>query len=41
MNAVETVAELVSEYDIDCDFRRVPCYFYTESEEEIDLFKSE
>ncbi|PKL67172.1 MAG: FAD-dependent oxidoreductase [Methanobacteriales archaeon HGW-Methanobacteriales-1] len=41
MNAVETVAALVSEYDIDCDFRRVPCYFYTESEEEIDLFKSE
>lgn len=41
MNAVKTVAEMVSEYNIDCDFRRVPCYFYTESENEVDLFKME
>lgn len=41
MNAVETVDNLVSEYDIACDFRRVPCYFYTESEKEVGLFKAE
>lgn len=41
MDAVETVAEMVAELDIDCDFRRCPCYFYTESENQISLFEKE
>ncbi len=41
LKAVETVHDLVSEYNIDCDFRRTPCYFYSESKENIDLFKTE
>ncbi|HML04407.1 MAG TPA: FAD-dependent oxidoreductase [Methanobacterium sp.] len=41
LKAVETISNLVSEYEIDCDFRRVPCYLYTESEQEIDVFKAE
>ncbi len=41
LKAVETISNLVSEYDIDCDFHRTPCYIYTESEEEAGIYKSE
>lgn len=41
LKAVETVSNLISEYNIDCDFRRTPCYIYTESEEESGIYKSE
>lgn len=41
MKAVKTVANLISEYNIDCDFRRVPCYIYSEFEEDMGLYKRE
>lgn len=41
LKAVETVSNLVSEYDISCDFHRTPCYIYTEAEEEAGIYKSE
>ena len=41
LKAVESVSNLVSKYNIDCDFHRTPCYIYTESEEEAGIYKSE
>ena len=41
LKAVESVSNLVSKYDIDCDFHRTPCYVYTESEAEASIYKSE
>ncbi|MGB9977739.1 FAD-dependent oxidoreductase [Methanobacterium sp.] len=41
LRAVESVSNLVSKYNIDCDFRRTPCYIYTEAEEEAGIYKSE
>ncbi|HEX3013395.1 MAG TPA: FAD-dependent oxidoreductase, partial [Methanobacterium sp.] len=41
LKAVESVSNLVSKYNIDCDFHRTPCYIYTESEEETGIYKSE
>lgn len=41
LKAVESVSNLVSKYNIDCDFHRTPCYIYTEAEAEEGIYKSE
>ena len=39
--AIERIASIVSEHQIDCDFRRTDAYTYTEREEELDQVKAE
>ncbi|MGZ4932789.1 MAG: NAD(P)/FAD-dependent oxidoreductase [Halobacteriota archaeon] len=41
LSAVEQIADIVRERKIDCDFRRLPLYIYTESEEKTDKIKRE
>lgn len=41
LKSVESVSNLVSKYNIDCDFHRTPCYIYTEAEEEAGIYKYE
>jgi glycine/D-amino acid oxidase-like deaminating enzyme len=41
MNAVEKIADIVRERKIDCNFRRLPLYIYTESDEKAYKIKSE
>ena len=41
MNAVEKIAGIVRERKIDCNFRRLPLYIYTESDEKADKIKRE
>ncbi len=41
MNAVEKIADIVRERKIDCNFRRLPLYIYTESDEKADKIKRE
>jgi len=41
MNAVEKIADIVRERKIYCNFRRLPLYIYTESDEEADKIKRE
>ncbi|MGA7075323.1 MAG: FAD-dependent oxidoreductase [Halobacteriota archaeon] len=40
-NAVEKIADIVRERKIDCDFRRLPLYIYTESDEKAYKIKRE
>ncbi|MBK9053696.1 MAG: FAD-binding oxidoreductase [Chloroflexi bacterium] len=39
--AIEQIADLVHERQIDCDFTRTEAYTYTESDDEIDLLRDE
>ncbi|MGB9937144.1 MAG: FAD-dependent oxidoreductase [Methanobacterium sp.] len=40
-SAITQIELLVNKYNIDCDFRRLPCYLYTENNASIDLIKEE
>ena len=39
--AIEKIAQLVKEHDIDCDFRRTSEYIYAESEEDVEELRRE
>lgn len=39
--AIERIASLIKEYDIDCDFARTEAYTYTEDENELELITKE
>ncbi|WP_129114130.1 FAD-dependent oxidoreductase [Halegenticoccus tardaugens] len=39
--AVERVADRVEEWEIDCAFRRLPAYVYTESDDEAETYREE
>lgn len=41
IKAVEKVADIVRKQNIDCEFRRLPLYIYTESAEKVDEIKDE
>ena len=41
IKAVEKIADIVRERNIDCEFYRLPLYIYTESDEKIDEIKGE
>jgi glycine/D-amino acid oxidase-like deaminating enzyme len=41
IKAVEKIADIVREWNIDCEFKRLPLYIYTESAERIDVNKGE
>ncbi len=41
LSAVEQIADIVRERDIHCDFRRLPLYIYTESEEKTGKLRRE
>jgi glycine/D-amino acid oxidase-like deaminating enzyme len=41
IKAVEKIADIIRERKIDCEFKRLPLYIYTESEERINDIKSE
>lgn len=41
IKAVEKIADIIRERKIDCEFKRLPLYIYTESEEKNDVIKSE
>lgn len=41
MQAVEIVSNIITENYIECDFKRTPCFIYTESDDEIDFFKKD
>ena len=41
MKSLEKIADIVREKKIDCDFRRLPLYIYTESDEKADRIQSE
>jgi hypothetical protein len=39
--AVEKIADIVNEHDIDCEFKKLPIYIYTESNEKSIKIKAE
>ncbi len=41
IKAVEKIADIIRERKIDCEFKRLPLYIYTESDEKSDEIKSE
>ena len=41
IKAVEKIADIIRERKIDCEFKRLPLYIYTESDEKIDELKGE
>ena len=41
IKAVEKIADIIKERNIDCEFKRLPLYIYTESNEKIDELKGE
>lgn len=41
IKAVEKIADIVRERKIDCEFKRLPLYIYTESDEKMDEIKDE
>jgi glycine/D-amino acid oxidase-like deaminating enzyme len=41
IKAVEKIADIIRERKIDCEFKRLPIYIYTESDEKIDEIKGE
>ena len=41
IKAVEKIADIIKDRNIDCEFKRLPLYIYTESNEKIDELKGE
>jgi len=41
IKAVEKIADIIREWKINCEFKRLPLYIYTESEEKSDVIKNE
>lgn len=41
MKSLEKISEIIKERGIDCDFKRLPLYIYSESSEKVDEIKSE
>lgn len=41
IKAVEKIADIIRDWNIDCEFQRLPLYIYTESSERIDEIKGE
>ncbi len=41
MKSLEKISEIIKEREIDCDFKRLPLYIYSESSEKVDEIKSE
>lgn len=39
--SIDKIESIIKERNIDCDFRRLPCYIYSENPDEIDMLKKE
>ena len=40
-SAIDQIGALVREYNIDCDFRRVPGFLYTEKQDDVEMLRQE
>ena len=40
-SAIDQIESLIKEYNIACDFRRLPCYIYTENKDSLKMIKEE
>jgi glycine/D-amino acid oxidase-like deaminating enzyme/nitrite reductase/ring-hydroxylating ferredoxin subunit len=40
-SAINQIESIINEYNISCDFRRLPCYIYTENRDSLEIIKEE